>query len=125
MAKAKDEISLDEGRRLKEFRDLEGLSQEQMGVVLGRMQQHVGKLENGTRRIQISDVKKLHLKFNMSYEWFYHGKGFRKYKPDKTSLLKDVSALNTTISILESKVEQLDLALKLLYKQIKVEDSAK
>lgn len=116
---AKSNIIVDEAFRFKEFREKEGLSQEQMGALLGRTQQHIAKFEDGTRRIQNKDVKTLHLKLNMSYEWFYHNKGFRKYKPDKKTLLTDISTIETNLSIAESKIEQLDSALKQLCRDLK------
>lgn len=122
---AKEIISKEEGERLREFREMEGLSQDQMGVVLGRSQQHVGKLENGTRRIQIKDVKILHLVFNMSYEWFYHNEGFRKYRADRKTVLSDLASMETNLNIALSKIDQLDSAVKLLYKDFYLKNPIK
>lgn len=90
----------------------------EIAEIIGRKFSHVQKFEDGSRRIQIKDIKTLHLKLGMSYEWFYHGKGSRKYKenPDKSSLINIVDELRTTIKIHETKIEQLDTALKKIFR---------
>ncbi len=112
----KESLIQSEAKRFKEFRLAENLTQTEIGEILSRVQTHIYKFEEGTRRIQLNDVKLLHTKLGMSYEWFYHGKGHRKYKPEKSTLIKDVTTLQTSINVLESKVEQQDAALKKLYR---------
>lgn len=117
-------IIVDEAKRFKEFRLAEGLTQGEIGEMLGRTTAHIQKFEDGTRRIQNKDVKKLHLKLEMSYEWFYHGKGHRKYKPEKTTLVKDLKTLETSLAIAESKIEQLDAAMKKIYKDFYIKSQS-
>lgn len=112
--KVKTNIITDEAKRFKAFRLALNLTLEEMGEILGRTISHVQKFEDGTRRIQLKDVKILHLKLGLSYEWFYHGKGSMTYKEKKEFSLKDISEYETKQSILENKVEQLDTYLKKL-----------
>lgn len=114
--------ALEEAKRLKEFRLAEGLTQKELGEILNRHASHVNKFEDGTRRIQIEDVKQLHLKLEMSYEWFYHGKGHRKYKPEKSTLIKDIKTLETSLNIAESKIEQLDRIVQKLVADVYAKD---
>src|SRR5690606_6609617 len=110
----KTNIITDEAKRFKAFRLALNLTQLELGEILGRDRTHIQKFEDGTRRIQLKDVKTMHIKLGLSYEWFYHGEGNMKYLPEKESLMRDIKTYETTQKLLEIKVEQLDQYLKKL-----------
>ncbi len=110
----KTNIITDEAKRFKAFRLALNLTLEEMGEILGRTLAHIHKFEDGTRRIQLKDVKTMHLKLGLSYEWFYHGKGNMIYTEKKKFSIKDISEYETKQKILENKVDQLDAYLKKL-----------
>lgn len=112
----KDNNAKIEAQRLREFRLAEGLTQKEIADILKRDTSHINKFESGERRIQIKDIRKLHMKLGLSYEWFYHGRGEKKYKVDRKLTIKDVKALQTDLSIALNKIEQLDAGLKKIYR---------
>lgn len=64
-------IDIHVGRRLRLKRELFGLSQEQLGKMLGLTFQQIQKYENGTNRISASRLWDLAMIFSSPVEYFY------------------------------------------------------
>lgn len=106
----------EEAKRFKAFRLAEKLTQKEIGEIIGRTESHVNKIEGGTRNIKIEDIKILHEKLQLSYEWFYHGKGNRKYIADKSNTFQSSLEVTNNVKLLLQKVSELDQAIKKIYR---------
>lgn len=111
-----DNLITDEARRFREFRLAEKLTQEEMGEILGKTKSHINKVEKGILRISVEDVKTLHAKKRMSYEWFYNGEGSRIASKKEENLIKVTTDLRNQVELLSQKIDQQDKALKKLYR---------
>ncbi|WP_316841322.1 helix-turn-helix transcriptional regulator [Pedobacter gandavensis] len=114
MAEIKE--TTEEAERLKVFRKAEKMGQEEFGKRLGLDHSVISRYENNRLNIPIDFVKKLHEVFNISFEWFYTGKGNRKHTPEKASLIKDIKTLETNQQILTQQVEALKTELLKLHR---------
>ena len=101
-----------ESERLKFFRKAEGLSQTELGEALGCHQTQVFKYENGKNIIPLDVVKIIHAKFNMSYDWFYHGTGNPKAVKHEKKLVTNISDMANNILILEQQIKVLKAEIR-------------
>lgn len=115
MAELKE--TTEEAERLKVFRKAEKMGQEEFGEQLGLHHSVISRYENNRLNIPIDFVKKLHEVFNMSFEWFYTGKGNRKFTPEKGTLIKDIKTLETNHKILTEQVSALKSELLKLHRE--------
>lgn len=115
MAELKE--TTEEAERLKVFRKAEKMGQKEFGKQLGLDHSVISRYENNRLNIPIDFVKKLHEVFNMSFEWFYTGKGNRKFSPEKGTLIKDIKTLETNHNILTEQVSSLKSELLKLHRE--------
>lgn len=112
----------DEAKRFKSFRQAENLTQKEFGALLGKTESWVSKAESGSRNIGLDEVKILHEKLKMSYEWFYHGKGNRLFVEKDQNLIKVTTDLQNKIDLLTQKVEKQDQILKKIVRDYYAKD---
>ncbi|WP_394677752.1 helix-turn-helix domain-containing protein [uncultured Sphingobacterium sp.] len=113
MTKEENQIT-EEARRFKAFREAENLTQEEFGALLGKTKSHINKIEKGVTGVQLKDVKMLHEKKAMSYEWFYHGKGKRLFTKEDVNTFEFTMDLRNKIDLLVQKVAEQDRVIKKL-----------
>jgi transcriptional regulator with XRE-family HTH domain len=111
----KERFLTSEAKRLREFRKAEGLTQAQMGVVLGKDQATVQRYESGEFVISVDVVRILHEKLLLNFQWFFTGKGGRKIVPEKTNLVTDVKSIELNQNLLIDQVAGLKLDFMLLH----------
>lgn len=80
-------IDVHVGRRVKERRVLLGLSQDDLGQLLGLTFQQVQKYEKGWNRISASKLWELTHILNVPVSWFFEGID-EKGKPEDATLVK-------------------------------------
>lgn len=107
----------EEAERLRIFRKAEKMGQDEFGKKVGLNHSVISRYENNRLNIPIDFVKKLHEEFNMSFEWFYTGKGNRKYTSEKSTLIKDVKTLETNHKLLTAQVASLKAELLKLHRE--------
>ncbi len=73
------------GRRIKEIRKSEGLSQEKFGNLLGRTQGYVCEIEKGKKTPSEFTIKLIVTEFSIRPEWLLNGKGPKKDGNDLNS----------------------------------------
>lgn len=110
-------VKSDEAKRFKVFRQAEGLSQQEMADVLGVKQPTIQRYESGVLYIPDRITKKMHHRLNMSYEWYFEGKGARKNPTTskKSDLLTDVKQLSTELSLVKSELASIKKTLHKVY----------
>lgn len=106
----------DEAKQLKVFRKSENMSQDEFGAKTGVDGTTVSKYENGRLIIPIDYVRTLHEKLNMSFQWFFTGKGSKKHTADKANLVTDMKTLMTNQELLYNQVESLKADLVKLHR---------
>lgn len=109
-----ENLITDEAKRLKAFRQAENLTMEEFGAVLGKTKSWVHKIEHGLRRIRVDEIRTLREKYNMSYEWFYNGKGKRIESDKEENLIKVTSDMRNEIELLRQKLDKQDQIIKKL-----------
>ncbi|WP_211348414.1 helix-turn-helix domain-containing protein [Sphingobacterium yanglingense] len=117
-----ENLITDEAKRFKAFRLAENLTQEELGEALGKTKSWINKVENGSRRITLTEVSILRKKFDMSYEWFYEGKGKRVESGKDENLLTVTTALKNEVDLLKQKVEKQDQIIKKLVRDFYAKD---
>lgn len=104
-----------EAERFRVFRKAEGLSLEELAEILGKKNHStISKYESGTYNIPIGVVKTMHMKLQMSYEWFFHGKGNRKYTAEKTNLVTDIKSYENAQALISNRVDAIERTLNKL-----------
>lgn len=116
MASLKENIT-EEAQRLKVFRKAEKLGQEEFGKKTGVDHSIVSRYENGRLNISIEYVKTLHEVFNMSFTWFYTGKGSRKHIEEKATLVTDMKTFMTNQQLMIEQINSLKTELLKLHRE--------
>lgn len=116
MANIKATELTDEAKRLRVFRQSEGLNQEDFSEPLSVTRSVITKYEKGYLNIPFEIIKEIHLKYNMSLHWFATGKGDSKHIPEKSNLTRDVPILITNYNLLITQVESLKAELFKLHR---------
>lgn len=106
--------------RLREFRKSLGWSQVQMVEFLNK---HVGGLatsnyslmEKGTRAIPLDYIHTLHLKMDLSYDWFFQGVGSRKRESKDKLTITDIGDLKSQVDLLTNKLQTMEKDMKKMY----------
>ncbi|MEN5085470.1 helix-turn-helix transcriptional regulator [Sphingobacterium faecium] len=111
-----DNLITDEAKRFKAFRQAEKMTQQDMGDLIGKTKSFVNKIEHGHLRLSIDEVKTLHVKKRMSYEWFYHGSGNRIHQAKDENLVKVTTDLKNEIDLLRQKLQQHDESIVKIYR---------
>ncbi|KEQ31248.1 hypothetical protein N180_03095 [Pedobacter antarcticus 4BY] len=113
MALRQEKLTTDETKRFKILRETEGLTQTKFAEMLELTQPTIQRYESGAYIIPIDVIKKAHEVFNMSFEWFFFGKGDRKVKASAEKgtqlggFIKDMKTLSTNQQLLENQVSTL------------------
>lgn len=111
-----DNLITDEAKRFKAFRQAEKLTQQDMGDLIGKTKSYVNKIEKGNLRISTEEVKILHTKKRISYEWFYHGSGNRLHQAKDENLVKVTTDFKNEIDLLRQKLQQHDQSIVKIYR---------
>lgn len=112
-------VKSDQSERLALFRNKINLYQKELAEILNKDQVTISKYENGNAFIPADDIKILHNKYRLSYDWFYDGVGdMLDSKDDKSDLLKEISTLITNYKQLELRFNKLEYAVKKLYSDL-------
>lgn len=75
------------GRRLAEFRESVGVTQVQLGEILGISQKTVSAIENNRQNITSEILLVLSEKYDLSSTWVLTGRGDMFISPEKNALL--------------------------------------
>ena len=98
----------EESKRFKKFRKSIGLTQVEMAELLETQQTVISKYESGQLNIPIDAIKVLRLKYNMNYDWFFHGTGQMKTdKVERNTITTDIKNMMLDINITKAKLEQI------------------
>lgn len=116
MAEIRENIT-EEAQRLKVFREAEGLNQTDFAAKLGTVHSIISRYERGRLNIPIDFVKEMHRAFNLSFTWFFTGKGNRKHIDEKANLITDVKTLATNQEILQAQYDGLKHELLKLHRE--------
>lgn len=105
-----------EAQRLREFREAESLTLIDLGKIVKKDRATISRYESGERVIPIEVVKIMNDKLGMDFNWFYLGKGERKSKPIKPTLVTDIAELVTNQSLLNTQLQLMKKELLTLHK---------
>jgi len=105
----------DEAKRFKIFRKHIGKSQIDLAAELKLNQAYISKFENGAYEVSKEAITYLHVKYRMSYEWFFHGTGSKIEKElPKGTLTTDIASMKDDYRVLSEKVRKLETDLRYL-----------
>jgi len=113
----------EESKRFEQFRKFINLSQQELAEVLTKElntpfeQSKVSKYSRGIYAVPLEVLKVLHVKYQLSYEWFFHGTGrmlVREVK--KQMLVTETAAIRNSYELLEKLVASLRADLNKVYK---------
>ena len=76
----------DVGRRIRRAREEQGLSQAELGDVLGYKPSMVSAFEHGTRRLKLEDLSKLCVALDKEPEYFLRVQAVREARPHRVGL---------------------------------------
>ena len=113
-----------ESKRFKAFRKHKGLTQKDMGKIIGKTQAMVQRYETGDYLIPGRVVSTLVNNLNLSFEWFFNGVGAMEREASTNSKNFDVNDSGSNESrsmLLELRIEKLEKqvkSLELLVKQL-------
>lgn len=77
-----ENIAYIQGLRVKEIRELEGLSQEEFGNRFGVTRSSISNFEKGKRKMSEQTLRSICREFNIEYLWLKNGDG--NMKPNQT-----------------------------------------
>ncbi len=66
------------GKRLRDYRESLGITQEQVAEILGKGRDAVAKIENGSISLTFTNASRLAEHFNFSLDWLLFGLGTRE-----------------------------------------------
>jgi|GEM_PF-1216517 len=114
-------ILTDEAKRLKIFRQQEGLTQQEFAEKLGNgiRQPTIQRYESGRLIIPIDVVKDINKIFGISLEWFFNGSGTAKNSKEKEGGLITVTRnLQNDYDLLMNEVKSLKKEFKKLHNEV-------
>ncbi len=117
MADRSAEIVTETAKRIKAFRESEGLTQTKFGEMINKDQSTILRYESGRLSIPIDVIIALNRIFGMNLEWLLTGKGGSKDKPEKSNLVTDIKTLNENNLILMNEIKTLKIEFKKLHKE--------
>jgi len=80
------------GKKIKQLREISGLTQKRLSEILGYSEAHISHLESGNRSLGIEDLKKLANYFGVTYDYFLNQKSniqFRSQSNGDTNFVDD------------------------------------
>lgn len=105
----------DESHRLKLFMEREGLTREDIALLLPRRKgakektldpSQVSRYISGSAKVPLELVKILHIKYGLSYSWFFHGTGTMKVKEkEQRKLMNDITDVLATLGVIMQSQE--------------------
>lgn len=105
---------IEQGKRLKLFRNSLKMTQDEFAKELGLHQTSINKYEVGLTAVPFSLIKKLNSKFQMSMDWFSTGNGTKKLTPEKGNLVKDLGTMKTENELVELRLAKIEKVLNKL-----------
>ena len=110
-----------EAKQFKTFRKSIGISQIDLAAELDCSQSEISKYEKGEYQIPIKAVKHLHIKYKMSYHWYFHREGHMKDNEQiKPTIVTDIASLKEDNKYLVEKVKKLEKDLIFLSSRINI-----
>lgn len=98
--------------RFKQVRKAEGLTQQEMGDILGVNQSMVAKVEKGTLELSGNMMVKLYQNLGVSPLYLLTGQDKVKTVPDSTNVVTYISQLRYELDMLKIKVQELENTIK-------------
>ena len=109
-------------QKLKMFREINGMSQEQLGEKLNVSEKTISAWENNDREINLSNAKLICELFNIPNSYFVFNENFEKISTQTQKQIKEYSKnleikckIETIISVCKKKIESDKLLLKKEY----------
>lgn len=110
------------GQKLKMFREINGLSQEELGAKLNVSDKTISAWENEDREINLSNAKLICELFNIPNSYFVFNENYEKLNSETKSLIEDYiktsqfrNNIETIISMCKQKIENDSLPFKKEY----------
>jgi transcriptional regulator with XRE-family HTH domain len=110
----------DEGKRFKQIRINEGLTQKEFGDRLGKQQSTIQKYEAGVLRVPTEVIAALHNEFKIAFDWYHNGIGETRITGEKSNLITDLGTLKTTLQMANQRIEKLENQVTILIKEVYV-----
>ena len=118
MDKVKKLVNVTDKDKLKQFREITGLTQAELAKSIGMDQPYIQRYETGKYRITNELIRKLNQYHQLSYRWWFNNEGKPiepKEDKSKSNLIKDVSVLNNNLVFVMAKLEKLEESFVNLY----------
>lgn len=107
----------DYANRLRIFRKSEGYGTVDFAEKLSVDRTVLSRYETGHLQMPLKFIRELHDVYNLSFHWFFTGKGSKKHVSEKPNLLTDISELMTNQELLYNQVESLKYELLKLHRE--------
>ncbi|KQC02056.1 helix-turn-helix transcriptional regulator [Pedobacter sp. Hv1] len=98
-------VITDEAKRLRIFIELLNIPKMQFAQEMEITPPMVTKYLDGTVKISVDLVKKMNTTYNLSFTWFFTGKGSKKAGVQEKKLIHDFGFLLQSISSMEAQIE--------------------
>lgn len=95
----------DEAKRLRAFIDILDIPKMQFAQEMDITPPMVTKYLDGTVKIPVELVKKMNTKYNLSFTWFFTGKGTKRAGIEEKKLIHDFGFILQSISSMEAQIE--------------------
>lgn len=118
MAKEKSNIAIEQGLRLKQFRESLNMDQPELAKLLSLHQSSISKYESGVVFLPPRAVKLLHKSHKLSYDFFYAGKLPMRTAEVKETTFTNIADLKQENRHLEYRVHTLEETVKMLVKEV-------
>lgn len=105
---AKPELT-EEAQRLRQFLEHIKLKSIDLAAELSIERSFISKYLNGALHIPISLIKHLHIKYNLSYQWFFNGVGRKQINvKEERTLITDMGNILASVGAMEAQIEMLN-----------------